>query len=208
MSLKIWSDWKYGRQFGRHVERHCYRGLQRISWCLRWFGGVSAAVLTSCKLSHERAPHWFQPRRDKKTTIRVSLSLLSQTCRHPYSTSLCRFPVSSQVLRLKLTSTHIMWLPADKATSENDALWICIATVERLQFAQKPPTLHIYAFLTVLQFALGKSSSKKVHYEHIFITWTLQSRRFLPSEISARLCGRRREYLHRWKTNFANTLVL
>lgn len=100
VSLKIWSDSKYGRQFGSHVECHCYRGLNiLVSGLAR---GVSAAVLTSCKLSHERAPHWFQPLCDKKTTIRVSLSLLSQTCRHPYSTSLCRFPDSSQVLRLKV----------------------------------------------------------------------------------------------------------
>lgn len=95
VSLKIWSDSKYGHQFGSHVECHCYCGLNiLVSGLAR---GVSAAVFTSCKMSRERAPHWFQPLCDKKTTIRVSLSLLSQTCRHLYSTSLCRF-----LLRLKV----------------------------------------------------------------------------------------------------------
>lgn len=54
-----------------------------------------------------------------------------------------------------------MWLPADKAISENDALWIFITTVERLQFAQKPPTLHIYAFLPCCSLLWVKAAVKR-----------------------------------------------
>lgn len=101
VSLKIWSHSKYGHQFGSHVESHDITVVW-ISWCLGWLGEFQLLFSHLVSWVMKEAPHWFQPLCDKKTTIRVSLSLLSQTCRHPYSTSLCRFPVSSQVLHLKV----------------------------------------------------------------------------------------------------------
>lgn len=214
VSLKIWSHSKYGHQFGSHVESHDITVVW-ISWCLGWLGEFqllfSHLVSWVMKERHTDFNHFVIKRRQSEFHLVywVKPADISTVPASADSPSLLK----SFVLKSSMYSgSH--WNAHNVAScGQSHQRKRCAMNIHNNRGASSICTKAAHAtylcLFTVLQFALGKSGSKKVHYEHIFITWTLQSRRFLPSEISARaLCSRRREYLHRWKTNFANTLVL
>ena len=215
MSLKIWSDSTYRCQFGSHVDCHNVTVVCReYPGCLGWFGEFQ--LLFWHLLSW--APHWFQPLCDKKYNNQsFALQTFSTVTASAAQRAACRFSSPSSLKSSMYSGSHLnahnvascgqshqrkrraMNIHYNRGTSS-------ICTKSRPRYVFMP---FFFFFPLCCSLLRVKAAVKKVHYEHIFITWTLQSQRFLPSEISAcALRSRRREYLLRWKTNFANTPVL